>query len=182
MPSKNKDLEELDDLINDVDSLCTQEGMNRLLSEEMDSMIASVLREMGSETIMDTGQARSIFVDIARDYFGVEISDIYTDVTNIWGNLKHGRDVYNFKPYTIGKFKKNGLAVDINIEDDGVYGQEVGIDGYEHPSPSRPDYEDYESGHLTYVAELANSGNLPEFEFFVNAIINKIIDRLEGRI
>ena len=174
--------DDFDDFLSDVKSISTQEGMNMLISEEMDSMIASVLREMGSETIMDTGQARSIFVDIARDYFGVQISDIYTEVTDIWENLKEGRDIGNYNQPSVVKSNKQGLVVGISVDDDGLFGQEVGIDGYDHPSPSRPDYKDYRSGHLTYVTELANSGNLPEYEFFINAIINKIADRLEGKV
>ena len=172
---------DLMDLINDIQSINIQSNMNNFLMDEIDELIASALKEIGIRQIMDTSQARSIFIDIAREHLGIDFSTIFTDVTDIWGNLERGRDAYNFKPYDIIHTNLEGKSLDVTLYDYGVIGQEEGIEGKIYPSPSRPDRNDYRAGHITTVSEMVESGNLAGFEFWVNRIESKIIDRLEGK-
>ena len=173
--------DDLDDLIEDLDVFTNQNKLNVFLKDEIDGLIASALEEIGIRQIMDTGQARSIFVDIARDYLGIDFSYIYSEPTDRWGNLDRGRDVYNFEPYNVLLDNSNGRFMDFEIYDYGVLGQEEGIKGKQYPSQIKPYSENYEAGHLTTVSELAESGNLAKFEVWVNLIQDKIINKIEGR-
>lgn len=166
--------DDLDDLIDDLGVFTNQNRLNAFLKEEIDGLIASALEEIGIRQIMDTGQARSIFVDIAREYLGIDFSYIYDEPTDKWGNLKSGRDVYNFKQYGVSIDNSIGRFMNFDIEDEGVVGQEEGL--------FRPDRDDdYKYNHITTVVDLAESGNLVKFEAYVNLIQDKIINKIEGR-
>ena len=166
---------DLDFLIDDINYLINNHA--QIFEEELDSLIVSALEEIGIEQIADTNTARSIFVDIAREQFGRDISYIYTDVTDIWGNLKRGRDIYS-STYSTGISRIGGLSVDIEIEDYGVYNQE-NYDNY--PSDKRPDKELYEMGHITRVTEMIDNGLLPKFEYYLDRVENLFVEIIDGR-
>ena len=170
--------DDLDDLINDLDIFCDQSKMNTFLENEIDELIASALKEIGIRQIMDTGQARSIFIDIAREHLGVDFSTIFTDVTDIWGNLDRGRDAYNFEPYSVYEDRVEGRNFAVEIYDYGVIGQEEGIDGKTYPSDSRPDKADYSPHHIEETTDDIMTGNLESFEYWVNIIQDKITNKL----
>lgn len=172
---------DLDNLIADIGLLADQQSMNIILEDEINELIASALEEMGVRQIMDTGQARSIFIDIAREHLGVDFSYIFTEVTDIWGNLDRGRDAYNFDPYDYFENDSFGKEIGVAIYDWGVIGQEEGIDGKKYPSDMRPDKELYKPEHLSEVSDLAQTGNLPKFEAKVRLIEEKLIRIIKGR-
>lgn len=172
---------ELNKLINDLRKVSTQQAMNNSLKDEIDELIASALEEIGIRQIMDTGQARSIFIDIARDHLGIDFSYIFTSVTNIWGNLERGRDAYNFKPYNYSENFSTGKEIQVDIEDYGVIGQEEGISGKNYPSLKRQDRANYKSKHITRVSYLVDTGNLPKFEAKALALEDRLIRIIEGR-
>lgn len=55
-------MDDLTKLINRIYEVSHQNRMNVVLKEEIDQLIASALEEIGIRQIMDTGQARSIFL------------------------------------------------------------------------------------------------------------------------
>lgn len=166
-------MDDLAKLINRIYEVSHQNRMNVVLKEEIDQLIASALEEIGIRQIMDTGQARSIFIDIAREYLGVELSHILDEPTNKWGNLERGRDTYNFRPYTVRLENSLGRFMEFGIEDEGVSGQEDGTF-----KANRDD--GYKMNHVTTAMELAESGNLVKFEKYVELIQEKIVDYIEG--
>jgi hypothetical protein len=172
---------DLNKLINDLRKVSTQQAMNSSLKDEIDELIASALEEVGVRQIMDTGQARSIFIDIARDHLGVDFSYIFTSVTNIWGNLERGRDAYNFDPYNYSENYTTGKEINVEISDYGVVGQESGISGKNYPSLKRPDKANYKPNHITRVSYLVDTANLPKFEAKALALEDRLIRIIEGR-
>jgi len=174
---------DLDMLIADLDVFTTKTKMNAFLSVEIDELIATALEEMGMRQIYDTGQSRSIFVDLARDYLGIDISYILQDeITNIWGNIRRGRGAFNGNKPNVSISNANGRLMEITIEDYGVYGQEVNdLEGKNYPSDKRPP-NDYKAGHITTTIEAIDDGNLAKFEYIVNKIENKIHNKCMGRL
>lgn len=171
---------DLDFLIDDINMLSTQGGMNDTLEVEINEMIVSALEEIGVRTITDTNQAKSIFVDICREHLGVDISYIYEPETNIWGNK---RDAYDFSDYEVYEDRLMGRNFSVLIEDYGLEGQEFNdFSGKEYPSPIRDTLglpTDYKPHHITTVVDMVNDGNLAKFEFWVNKVQDRIIKYIE---
>lgn len=175
MPKKDS----LASLIADIGKMSTQQSMNRTLDYQIDGIIVSVLKEMGIKTIVDTGQARSIFVELANR-FGRDISEILdVEYYEYWGN--EDRNIYEGEQSNILISEGKGRFVSIDIKDDGLVAQEEYSGGYpKYPSEVHPRSESYESQHLTKTVEMAMSGNLVEFEMQLDLAIEKIIRILEG--
>ena len=173
---------DLDFLIDDIRLMSTQQAMNDTLEYQIDGIIVSVLERMGMETIVDTGQARSMFVEIAK-LFDRDIGYILdTDYSEYWGN---DRGIFDGFDSNVDIMDTYGRYVDIDIYDDGLYSQEMsGIDPEvkgQYPSSFPDRANNYQPNHLTMIADMANDGNLSEFEAEIEKAINKIIIILNGR-
>ena len=173
---------DLSKLIKDLNSLNTTQKLNTFLETKINELVVSGLEVMGLRTIGDTNQAKSIFVDIARNEFGRDISWIYDTPTNLWGN---DRSEGGYDGYNVSR-TRNGI--EIEMIDDGLYGQEYyGTsqaldDVHEYPSPSREDAYKYAPRHISNTQDDLDDGKIAKFEAILDDIENLIADRIEGVI
>ena len=178
--------DDLDDLIDDIGLLADQQSMNDILDYQIDGIICSVLEEMGYHNIGDTGQGRSIFVELAQ-HFGRDIShilDMGQEYLDYWGNIESdGRDMFKGAPSDITTDYSRGKNVRITINDDAIYNQEMGVDNYPSPHPEKVgrDNSEFLPHHITIATELAETGNLPDLERQIDLAIERIIRIIEGR-
>lgn len=173
---------DLDLLIADLELFSTQEKMNDMLEYQIDGIIVSVLEEMGMDTIVDTGQARSIFVEIAM-LFDRDISHILdTEYYEFWDMEERG--IYDAFDSEVNTSDRTGRWVDIEIQDDGLYSQEYyGVDNTikgTYPSKIHPRTESYAPRHLTTIIDMVDDGTLASFESAINKAIDKIANILGG--
>ena len=173
---------DLDFLIDDINYLIN----NHAQIINLDDLVVAGLEAIGVEQIQDTNTSRAIFVEIAREYFGREIGYIMNgDTPNTWGNLELGRTPYSSHA-DVNIDRLFGLTVDIEIDDEGVVGQEYygtseAETDYIYPSPKNPNRSFFEPNHITRVMEQIDSGLIPKFEYYLDRIENLFVEIIEGR-
>ena len=177
-----KETQELDWLIRDLNEVSNRAVLSAKLEDELNELIACAFEAIGIETITDTNQAKSIFVDICREHLGVDISYIYQTETNLWGN---DRDAYDFSEYTVSANRTNGKSIMVGIDDIGLTNQEFfGLAGFnargQYPTASKQGQ--YKPNHITDTIDKINDENLPKFEMYLNKVIDKIADIMEGKV
>ena len=175
---------DLDLLIADFSTLNTQNRIRKFLKPKLDELIVSALAVMGVRTIGDTNQAKSIFVMIARDVFGRDISWIYDVPTDLWNNKRAPEANGNYDVITV---EQGGIYTEISIDDWGLYGQEFfgtaeELDnGATYPSPRRMGSH-YQARHISNTQDDLDDGKIGEFEKILDEIEDLLVARFEGRI
>ena len=175
---------DLDLLIKDFSIFNTKNRMQKFLKPYLEDLIVKGLEVMGQRTIGDTNQAKSLFVDIALKEFGRDISWIYDMPTDFWGN---NRDKGKYLGYEVVESLEGGYSVEIEMVDDGLYGQEFygtpqAIDDIHiYPSPRR-EYPEYEPRHISNTQDDLDDGNIAEFEAILDEVEDLLYAVFEGRI
>ena len=143
----------------------------KITEEQIKDIFWIILYEMAWFTIPDTLQARSTLVDIFAGRYGYDIEPLMNDeFFDNWGNfLIENRMWGNGNVNQTDVFEGNVALVNLNIDDEGLYKQEVernsrypseevGVRDADGKIIRKRDNSRYFRGHITQIADKINAG------------------------
>lgn len=163
-------MDSLDSYIKELEKL-TQK---KFYEDKIKKAFNEIIKKMIEYQIYDSNQSRGIFVSIAKKDLGIDNMQMLKTAINHWKEkYKEERDVNSGKYKSTLKYLDGLYDLTFEIEEDSVYQQEHFNIKYPAEIEKR-DNTPFKLGHLTYVCDVTNSGQLSEFEKVLEEILISI--------
>ena len=165
-------------LINDMESFSN--NPMEYIKDEINDIFSETLRIITQRTLYDTNSSREILLRIISEVFGGDTSGLLEDPIYWWTRKKQST---NYSDSVV----KNNISIihNIMIESDGLAGQEYNDTKQNYPTKNETLNSmrkgEFQPHHISFTCDQANAGNLIEIEKAIDNMINRIIDKLEGR-